>query len=227
MDWGLNEWIAVLSALLALVSLALNWAVVQRQTALQFETLKAEMDAEVVAWASEAINLVSEAIGLARGRGALYPAGDFRRLAAEAAGKLSAVADRGRLFFPNVSPDAHGAGKEAAFQGYRQPILDAIVFACAQMSRMDPVASGPDEAAAEFLSKCRRLLVSEAQNAVDPRRRAQMLRRLAIGRTDDKKSAFAVAAELGEAFETRYPGYLVERRDAKWVADREALARKG
>lgn len=52
-----------------------------------------------------------------------------------------------------------------------------------------------------------------------------MLRRLALGRTDDKKSAFAVAAELGEAMEVRYPGYLVLRRDAKWVAEREAISR--
>jgi hypothetical protein len=42
---------------------------------------------------------------------------------------------------------------------------------------------------------------------------------------DDKKSAFAIAAELGEAIEARYPGYLVERRDANWVAEREAMAR--
>jgi len=222
---GVNEWVAVGSAALALASLVLNWLVVRRQTELQFETLKTEMDAEVIAWAHEAIDQVTQGIALARGRGQAYPQDEFSRLAHETAQKLSSIADRGRLFFPNESPDAHGQDKEAAFQGYRQPILDAVVFACARLGRLDVSAAGPDEAAAEFLTKCRRLLVSEAQNAIDPRRRGQMLRRLAVGRLDDKTSAFVAAAELGEAMEALYPGFLIERRDAAWIAARERTAR--
>ncbi len=226
MDLGFEEWVAVGSALLALASLVLNWLVVRRQTELQFETLKAEMDAEVIAWAHEAIDLVSQAAALARGRGGAYPAAEFSRLAHETGQKLSSIADRGRLFFPNESPDRHGQEKEAAFQGYRPPILDAVIFACGRLERVSPEVVGADEEAAAFLTKCRRLLVSEAQNAIDPRRRGQMLRRLAIGRMDDKVSAFAVAAELGEAMEHLYPGYLEQRRDAAWVAQRENMARR-
>ena len=59
MEWGVNEWVAVGSAALALASLVLNWIVVRRQTELQYETLKAEMDAEVIAWSHEAIDLVT------------------------------------------------------------------------------------------------------------------------------------------------------------------------
>jgi len=223
MNWDAELWVAAISAVVAVVSLVLTWVVVRRQTQLQFESLKAQMDAEVVAWSHEAIDLVCAAQGLAESRGS-HPPDEFRRLAHDLARKLSAVADRGRLFFPNVAPDAHGQDKQAAFQGYRQPILDAVIFAYGQLERLVPDASGPDKEAARFLAQCRRLLVSEAQNAVDPRRRQQMLRRLAIGRMDDKKSAFAFAAELGEAIEARYPGYLIERRDANWVAEREAMA---
>ncbi len=225
-NWGVNEWVAALSAALALVSLILNWLVVRRQTAMQFESLKAQMDSEVLAWVHEAIDLVSQGAALARGRGAIYAADEFRRLALEAGQKLSSAADRGRLFFPNEAPDEHGQHKEAAFQGFRPPILDAVVFACGQVERLDAAGAEPDEEALAFLVKCRRLLVSEAQNAIDPRRRGQMLRRLSVGRMDDKTSAFAIAAELGEAMEARYPGYLVQRRDATWVAAREKLARK-
>jgi len=225
MEWGVNEWVAVGSAALALVSLVLNWLIVRRQTDLQFETLKAEMDAEVISWAHEAIDLVSRAAALAQGRGETYPPDEFRRLAAENAQQLSSVADRGRLFFPNESPDRHGQTKEAAFQGYRPPILDALIFACGRVTRM-AAEGGADIQSAEFLTKCRRLLVSEAQNAIDPRRRGQMLRRLATGRMDDKVSAFALAAELGEAMEQLYPGYLEQRRDAAWVAQREEMSRR-
>jgi hypothetical protein len=226
MDWGINEWVAVGSAALALASLVLNWIVVRRQTELQYETLRAEMDAEVIAWAHDAIEQVSQGIALASGRGSTYQGEELRRLTHETSQKLSSVADRGRLFFPNESPQTHGQDKEAAFQGYRPPILDAVVFACNRISRMDTAAPDADTAATDFLTKCRRLLVSEAQNAIDPRRRTQMLRRLATGREDDKTSAYALSAELGEALESLYPGYLLERRDAAWIAKREAIARQ-
>lgn len=224
--WGVNEWVAAGSAALALASFALNWAVVSRQTKLQFESLKAQMDSDVMQWAHDTVDLVSDAVALARGRGAHYPPEDFGRLALETATKLSSAADRGRLFFPNEAPHYHGQDKEAAFQGFRPPVLDAVVFAFNQIDRMRTEAGGPDDAAADYIIKCRRLLVSELQNAIDPRRRGAMLRQLALGRMDDVKSSFKVAAELGEALEARYPGVLVQRRDAAWVAEREAHARR-
>jgi hypothetical protein len=199
MEWGANEWVAAASALLALASLVLNALVVRRQTQLQFESLKAQMDTEVLAWAHEAISLVSQAEALARGRGAAYGLEEFRRLASDVAHRLSAIADQGRLFFPNRAPEEHGQDKEGAFQGRRQPILDAVVFSCVQLDRLAADVAGPDEQAAQFLNRCRRLLVSEAQNAVDPRRRSQMLRRLAVGRMDDKKSALDLSVELAAA----------------------------
>jgi len=225
MDWGVNEWVAVGSAALALASLVLNWLVVRRQTELQYETLRAEMDSEVIGWAQDAIDLVSDAVALAGGRGTTYNAEDFSRLSHETAQKLSSIADRGRLFFPNDEHDSHGQEKEAAFQGFRPPILDAIIFACGRLNRMS-AEGGPDKESAEFLVKCRRLLVSEAQNAIDPRRRKQMLKRLAVGRKDDKVSAFAVASDLGEAMEALYPGFLDRPRGAAWIAEREDMARR-
>lgn len=224
-SWGVNEWVAAVSAALALASFALNWALVQRQNKLQFESLKAQMDADVMEWAHETIDLVSEASALTRGRGAIYPPDEFARRALELAAKLSSAADRGRLFFPNEAPTQHGADKEAAFQGFRPPVLDAVIFAHFQLDRARQENGGPDEAACDYLIKCRRLLVSELQNAIDPRRRGAMLRQLAEGRMDDKKSSFRVAAELGEALEARYPGALVQRRDEAWITAREAHAR--
>jgi hypothetical protein len=224
-NFALQDWVAIGSALLALASLLLNWLIVRRQTELQFEELRAHMDSDVLAWAQEAIDAVSEGAALARARGQYTPA-EFHTRALELSQRCASLADRGRLFFPNVSPQDHGAHKEAAFQGYRQPILDAVVFACGRLERIDAHEQGPDKDAAAFLVKCRRLLVSEAQNAIDPRRRRQMLRRLAVGRTDDKKSAFAVASELGLAMEDLYPGYLDRPRGPEWVKEREMLSRR-
>jgi hypothetical protein len=224
MSWGVNEWVALISALIAAASFFFNWRVVDKQTALQVETLKMEMDSEVFAWVHEAIDAVSDAISLADGRGKIYAADEFRTRAFETGHKLSSIADRGRLLFPNESPDTHGQDKEGAFQGYRQPILDAVVFACGQLARLE-AEGGPDQDAERVLTRCRRLLVSEAQNALDPRRREQMLQQLAIGRQDDKKSSFALAAELGNLIEARYPGFLVDKRDADWVKARDEMVK--
>jgi hypothetical protein len=226
MEWGVEEWVAALSALIAIASFAFNWAVVSRQNTLQFETLKAQMDAETLNWAHEAIDLVSQAVGIARGRGAIYAPDEVRRLALETSQKLSSIADRGRLFFPNDTPDDHGQEKEGAFKGYRPPILDAVVFSCSLLELMKHDDPEPDKETADSLIKLRRLLVSEVQNAIDPRRRTAMLKQLAIGRMDDTKSSFRVAAELGEALNKRYPGFLIEPRDEAWIAKREAGARR-
>lgn len=227
MDWGVNEWVAVGSAVLAVVSLVFNWIVVRKQTELQTATLRVEMDSEVIAWTQETIDAVSAGVALAHERGGEgYGAGEFRRSVNEASQKLSSLADRGRLFFPNDRPDAHGSEKEGAFQGHRQPILDAVVFACARLARMDVSLTTPDADCAAFLIKCRRLLVSEAQNAVDPRRRKEMLDRLDVGRKDDKVSAFRTASEIGEEMEALFPGFLDVPRGEAWIAKREALAKR-
>lgn len=225
--WGVNEWVAVSSALLALVSLLLNFAVVRRQIALQFESLKAQTDGEAMAWANDAIDLVSEGVLLARGRGVAFPADEMRRRLLEVSQRLSSTADRGRLFFPNEEHRTHGRDKEKAFQGYRPVILDTVIFAHYQLDKVDPTEPGPDQAACEYLVRCRRLLVSEVQSAVDPRRRGRMLRRLASGKSASGETAsFKAAAALADDLRARYPDMGVEARGEAWIAKRTAAARR-
>lgn len=227
MDMGVNEWVAVISAILAIVSLAFNYIVVRKQTELQTATLRVEMDSEVIAWTQDAIDAVSIGVELAQGRGSEgYAGGDFRRRVNEVSHLLSSLADRGRLFFPNDRPDAHGQQKASAFQGYRQPILDAVVFSCTALAKMQTDTAAPDEVTAAFLVKCRRLLVSEAQNAIDPRRRREMLERLDVGRKDDRVSAYRTAAEIGGELEALYEGTLDNKRDEAWIAMREAMSKR-
>jgi len=223
-NWGFNEWIGVVSALVAVTSFVLNWLVVRRQTWLQFEGLKAAADAEMMAWANQAIDAVSEGAALARGRGVGYAEADLRVKLIEASSRLSSLADRGRLFFPNQEHAEHGQDKETAFRGYRPVILDAVIFAHYQIDEIDPDGALPDTAACEYLIKCRRLLVSEVQDAVDPRRRGAMMRRLAKGVTPAGQSSFAVASALAEDLRARYPECKVAPRGSDWVARREKAA---
>src|SRR5262245_7445803 len=116
-DFTLDKGIAVLSAGIAVISFAFNWGVVQRQTAMQAEGLRAQMDAGVMAWANEAIDALARAGALAENRGVSGGETELRRERATLLSHLSAIADRGRLFFPNYAHQQHGKDKEGAFQG--------------------------------------------------------------------------------------------------------------
>ena len=224
--WGVNEWVAVVSATLALASFLFNWGLVRRQAAMQFESLKAQMDADMMHWAHEAIDAVSDAIALARSGGVYEPA-DLRRRLLETSQRLSSLADRGRLYFPNVQPEASGQEREAAFRGFRPTILDSVVFAHYQVDQLNPDLREPDHDAAAFLTKCRRLLVSEVQNAIDPRRRSAMLRQLATGKTSHAAESIRSASELGEDLRARYPDIGVGARGEDWIAQRTERVRRG
>ena len=226
-DWGFNEWIGAGSAALALVSVVLNWLIVRRQTWLQFEGLKAKADAEMMEWANHAIDTVSEGVALARGRGVAYGDAELRPRLIEVSARLSSLADRGRLFFPNQEHADHGQEKEAAFRGFRPVILDAVIFGHYQLDRIDPQGAAPDAAAGEYLVKCRRLLVSEVQDAVDPRRRGAMMAQLAKGVTRTGQSSFATVSALAQDLRARFPDGKIAERGPEWIARREKAARGG
>jgi len=224
-SWGVNEWVAVGSAALALLSFLFNWVVVSRQTELQSETLKSEIDRDVLAWANEAIDALSEGVWLARAHASAQNRAALAEPIAKLSWRLSALADRGRMFFPNLAPDKHGHDKPGAFQGYRPPVLDAVLFGLYQVEQLTPVTPST-EAAMKFLQDCRRLMVSEVQFAIDPRRRGKMMGRLMHGARQSHSAGFRIAADLAGNMRSRYPDLPVGERGADWIADMERRMRK-
>ena len=223
--WGVNEWVAVASAAVALVSLLFNWAVVSRQTELQAETMKAEMDKDVLAWAHEAIDALSEGVWLARAHAAAANRALLTEPISKLSWRLSSLADRGRMFFPNLAPEAHGLDKPGAFQGYRPPVLDAVLFALYQVEQLTPT-NPSNEQPMKFIQDCRRLLVSEVQFAVDPRRRGRMLKRLMRGARRTHAQGFRIAADLATNMRMRYPDLPITERGADWIEEMERRMRR-
>jgi hypothetical protein len=224
-DLFVDQWVAVCSAAVAALSLGLSLLVVQRQVALQSESLKAPMDVDILHWSNEAIDALSEAIFLARGRGEAFAEDALRVRRMDALQRISAIADKGRLFFPNLAPDQHGADKEGAFKGFRPPVLDCLIFAFYKLERMDIRALAPDLDTCDFITRCRRTLVSDLQRAIDPRRRSRMLKTLALsGSVRDPQGSREVAA-LAQDLEAKHPGVLIEKRDEAWIAEMEKRAK--
>lgn len=169
----LNEYreavVAGVSAVVALFGAFFSSRETRKQRTILKETLRQRLDEASLAWGDEAINALAEAEGIAGLTRTLTFGEDRLRVAQE----LSALADRGRMFFPNIDEKSKGAGKEAAFRGSRPPILEALIFAYLELKGIDPPHAGnPD-----FINRCRRLVVSELQAHLDPRQRDEIVGR--------------------------------------------------
>jgi hypothetical protein len=201
LDWllrlGPSEWIAAISALLAVLSFLFNWAVVRRQIAMQFEALRADRDSDLINWAGDVIEAMADAQKLCREKDRLLPADAFLHGQSEIRTRLSALLDRGRLFFPNTAMDTDDPDKEHAFRGKRQAALDAIYGVYRTVSdigRQTERAPSRAEVVESIVSK-KRIFVSEVFETVDPRRRAAIMSTLDYrrARKRQRKAARALA----------------------------------
>lgn len=175
---GLEQWLGIASAVIAVVSFFLNLRLVARQEKRNAVNLKMAHDSDIIRWSDEVILSLAQAHETLCEKGLSYNDNDFAgRRSAERA-HISALIDRGRLFFPNRTDTKHGADKEMGFQGHRQPVLDELVAAYRVIDKAG-ATPGPDRAAAEELMTHRRKFIAEVFRTVDPVRRGMTLKELA------------------------------------------------
>ena len=119
-----------------------------------------QYNGDLRSWCNESISTLSFAAREARQHRI-----DTREMS-QIIAKLSALADQGRLFFPNLHPLVHGETKESAMRGYRPRILDWLVYAhdlCCVLNEES------DSEASRGLALLRRGFTADAQLAIDPR----------------------------------------------------------
>jgi len=131
-------------------------------TRLNAVAFTAEYFRDIRAWASEAVDVLSEAIYAGMGGGTVTP--ESESLLRRSRCRLSALIDRGRFFLPNIRVDDHGANKPSAYQGYRHPALDPLMAA----ERILGGTLGRFESPQEALIAMRRNFVSAIQRILDP-----------------------------------------------------------
>lgn len=172
---GIEHWLAIGSAVLALASFILNMRLVNRQEKRDAIAMKMAHDSDVIRWADEVIALLAAAQETVAEKGVSFGEAEFpiRRSAVRA--QLSALIDRGRLFFPNREDGDYGKDKEAGFQGRRHPALDALVDAYGIIDKSG-YSPGPDRDAIAALTTQRRKFMAEVFQAVDPVRRGEKLK---------------------------------------------------
>ena len=177
--FGPDQWVGVGSALIAAVSFFFNWRLVRRQEKRQSTTLKLAYDSDVIGWSDDVVEVLAHADEMLKEKGLSYADADFAKQRSKARADLSALIDKGRLFFPNVTDGDHGIEKEAGYQGRRQPALDQLVQAYAVLDTAGD-KPGPAREASEQLMKHRRAFMAEIFQAVDPVRRGMTLKELSI-----------------------------------------------
>ena len=175
--FGVEQWLALMSAVLAISSFLLNLRLVSRQEKRNATNLKLAHDSDIISWSDDVIGLLADAQEALAEKGVSYGDAEFAARRSAARARLSALIDRGRLFFPNRADATHGADKEVGYQGHRQPVLDVLVEAYATLDKSGN-GPGPDRQAGEALRKQRRLFVAEVFKTVDPVRRGETLKEL-------------------------------------------------
>lgn len=200
--------VAIVSALVAVVSALIARGETRAQRQLQQGALRLEIDRQSLDWGNEVIDVMADAGSLANGNARLSEQEFCTRQCALAA-RLSALADRGRLFFPNYAPGTKGQEKEGAYQGHRPPILFAIIIGHYQVKELRHGETRLGQESANFLFQLRRLFVSELQAFLDPNHRNSLVER--ASQMDDE--TYMRAARLALDFECRHPGVLAAHQD--------------
>ena len=209
--------VAVGSAIVAVIGAVLSGNAARRQHKVQTEQLRQSLDRASLDWGCDAISALADAGAVADLCRTHVPEHEIEARKAVMASRISALVDRGRLFFPNIDPKGKGADKEAAYQGHRPPILDALMFAYYEVQSISRGNGPSPRDSANFIFECRRLLVSELQAHLDPRRRDEVINRYDRQRAAERNAALDIAGRLGLKLDARRPGLLTEIGERGWM----------
>ncbi|MEL7112239.1 MAG: hypothetical protein AAFZ74_08265 [Pseudomonadota bacterium] len=198
--------IALLSAGVAIFGALISRNETRKQRALQMENLRHSVDAQSLAWGNACIDVLNRAAMFARTRQHQSNDASFFQQRINMMLAISSLVERGRLFFPNINPESKGSEKEGAYRGVRPPVLDALMFAYYEVETLTRQGGPTADNSAEFIEDCRRLLVSELQSHLDPRRRDLVINRYDDQRLDHRSDAVDRANALKSILKSRRPG---------------------
>lgn len=181
---NLNNWLATLSALVAVISFLLSRATVRRQEAMQIENFRNQRDNSLISWANEAIVAIADVQRHCRDiKNGLLAGHDERQAASELRTRLSVLLDTGRLFFPNQpeATDDEGAAAEVAYSGQTHEAIDALYRVYRVISDLGREGGLIAPVAVQAVVAERRRFVSEVFRSIDPRRRNAAFNALTAG----------------------------------------------
>jgi hypothetical protein len=145
-------------------------------------------------WASEAIDVLSEAIEAAAGNDASDPG--LPAVFTAGCPRLSALIDRGRFFLPNYAPDDFGRQKPPAFRGLRHPAVDYLVAGYNVMKHGDVPQAFKSQR--DALVEIKRQFVSHVQEILDPREQNRTIAEIIKSTRADPSEKKTALERLGQ-----------------------------
>ncbi len=174
--------VALVSTVISIIAIIVSLRTAQQQQelsrqlaeeehALLFEQVRTQRDSGIIGWTKECVDVLSECESFVICYSPTDLQGEVRDRYNALYHRLSALIDQGRMFFPNQEPDGKGGDKPAAYRGYRQLILTVLVRAYDRLADFTGTTSEAErQQLRQSLMALRRLFVSEAQLAINPRR---------------------------------------------------------
>lgn len=158
------------SATIAIVALLISFIVSRRQSRVALQNLRLQRDNAIIQWSNRALDyLCSAEMILKQEYHSVAPHAEYEKCRLGTMRDISSCADQGRLFFPNLPDDKHGREKPAAFQGYRHPVLNCLVYTYELLGdaarRQDVIAFEADR---NTVIGYRRDFISHVQSELDP-----------------------------------------------------------
>ncbi|PKP82930.1 MAG: hypothetical protein CVT79_02460 [Alphaproteobacteria bacterium HGW-Alphaproteobacteria-18] len=203
--------IGILSAIVALGSALVARGETAKQRKLQTERLRQSIDAASLDWGGAAIDTLARCAIFARTRHLHANDAAFVAARTNMLIQLSTLVDRGRMFFPNLDASGKSAEKEGAYRGKRPPILDTLMFTYHEIEALNREGGLPSEESGAYIDDCRRLLVSELQAHLDPRRLDEIVERYDDQSQENRKKAIDKAASLRARLLERRPNTSLDR----------------
>ena len=202
--------VTVISAIAAVFGAFASRSETRKQRELRTEQLRQSIDSASLDWGTAAIDALARAAMLARTRHMHGNEGAFQTARTATLINLTGLIDRGRMFFPNIDEQKKGMEKDGAYRGSRPPILDALVWVHCEIGALTREGGPTGENSAAFIDECRRLVVSELQAHLDPRRLNQVVGRYSGQTRTHQAQAIERAASLKHQLLTRRPGVSIE-----------------
>jgi hypothetical protein len=161
---------------IALIALIFSVWSFYHQRRITIETIRVQRDNDVIGWTNGAIDVLVGAEFLLRDWAHYLSPREFSAKRDDYLARLSAIIDKGRLYFPNFVRDVVGTEMPSAFRGRRHEILDRLVEIYDLIKALDPANPAAIEAVRNELMLKKRAFVSHAQSAVEPNRRLLFLK---------------------------------------------------
>ena len=140
--------------------------IAKAQQELYVPEVRLQYYSEVRQWADSALDALCELMGICY----LDPTGTrfgFREEQVAILSRLSSLIDRGRFFLPNTRRDKVGQHKAPAFQGFRHPALDCLVYSYNEGLAINYEDGSGNREKAKVIEKNRRKFVGIVQAVIE------------------------------------------------------------